>query len=1241
MALSLEQQKALDDLPPPESLERIVRFLSDLGTQGSTPLGETGRAAQDFAASLGGARSFSARQTSGWVAILMDRYQIKMVEIQDFALWFVRRQEIFAQAAEAVERVPDLAGRSPEPTLTRLPVLARLPAPELLPARLPAPAVRTAVGAAALALAAPAAGSAAPVGTDGLPLSFESASPAASAPPRTALRRQPVLPLPEAAAELAADEEIPTEPLPPRRRTGRVTSDTPRLRRIERVPAAPEPEDLPDPESLAEEPPPSKRPFRLTPQMVTRPAFVTNVGLAGLLTGMSLAPVQADPLIASSAMTLATSSPLNIGSSPLNIGPTGSALFGQSPALPFGAPAFTPTVTPMTAPVLSAPVPPIQLGMPFAAPLPTVLSAPPAPLLLSGSARVSSVSAAVSAPSTSLLSPAPPPASSPVGSVFSKPLPTALPSLPPLTAPPSVDLTPSAAKLPSATQAVPRFQTAPRLLGIAAASAGLVTAANLIGRPALGASPESGQSAIGQSAIGQSAIGQSAIGQMPAGADDAPDASPSVALTSMPLFTGQANRGLTGAAMPGAAARREEPTAATPEMGQITLVAPPLQVASAQAERSGVAAAMDWKTLAGGAGPLDEGSLARLKPALPSNAALLYPALPPGRLSAGAVNLPLSAPLVQSLLQKSYGQAAPGLAARAADLGRAASGGAPAAMPLPAQIVPGKRPIGAGAGVLGHADEEKGGAGALAEAGQGQAKRGGVLDFLGLPVRLAPSLGGGVELARETAVRSVGSGPVRSQQTLRPEQFAPLRNRLFPAFHSMAVEPDKAAWRQAAPAFGLRDGKPTTILAPDARVPVQTPTAPQPALGSQPSAASRPFSLRPAPLPGGFGNIGSAVSQARERSGGGFGNIGSSLSQARERSGGGGFGRIGAGVSQALGHSSGGLGNIASSLSQARERSGGSGLGNIASVLSQARERSGGDFGNIGSGVSQALGYSGGGFGNIGSAVSQARERSGGGFGNIGSSLSQARERSGGGGFGRIGAGVSQALGHSSGGLGNIASSLSQARERSGGGSLGNIGSALSQAREHSGGRGFGNIGQVASGASQAFGHTPHRHFPQRHLPLRHPSFGSARFSPSGNQALPSANLAASRTASHGFLPSQIVSPRGAAAPLRMTASRPTGSRVVNFGPTPSSAAAMPAMRFVTPRSSNQPAAEAAPPMTIQRSETTTKATPARNEGARTQARAVAPSGGAAASEVNALAGEVWSLLKRRLATEAERRGRW
>ena len=1171
MALSLEQQNALNALPPPDSLERITQFLSDLGTQGSGPLGETGHAAQNFASALG-ARSFSARQTSGWVAILMDRYQIKMLEIQDFALWFVRRQGIFAEMP-----VPELAERAPESVL----------------ARLPAPAVRTA-SATAFALAAPS------VEADVLlPLSSSAATSDPKAPRRNLRRQSVTSPTESVSADAAVSADTVRETAPPSPKAG----DAPRLRRIPRAAASSEPDSpaATEADSPTEDAPPAQSRFKLTPQMITRPAFVTNIGLAGLLTGMSLAPAQAEPLLASPAMNLA---------SPLlsNAGPTLGTPPSQPALPPLGTPAFTPMVTPMTVTAVSAPLPPslgmppalpVSTAMPLPAPSPIVHAAPPAPVF-------AAPSAADAAPT--------------------------LPALLPLAAPPNAALSmPQTPSPPSAVSVLSAAKAPLTLVGLAAGSAGLWAASRLFEKPVIGTSPVLGQTLsdsenlpstapdaalpggpqMRNTALALPGLAAGSAGLVTAsrllGANEAPNATPNMALpnTALPnaalspmsLFTSQAAKGVSAANRADGRPNTAAPMAVTPEMGQMTLIAPPLQVASAQAENSGMAASLDWKTLAGGAGPLDEGSLARLKPVLPANAGLLYPALPPGRLGAGAVNLPLSSSLVQSLLQKSYPNTDSGMAVRAANLGSAASGGTPSARPLPAQIVPSKRPMGAGAGVLGHADEQKGGAGALVEAGQGQAKRGGVMDFLGLPVRLAPSLSGGTELARETAVRTAGQGPVQSQQTLRPETFAPLRNRLFPAFHSMTAEPDQAAWRQAAPAFGLRDSKPTTILAPDARVPVQTPTSPRPASIGQPLASSRPLPLIPAPLHGGFSPGAAHITPP----------LGSSHP--------GGVGNIISGVSQAIGHSpSGGFGGILSGTSQARPSSGG--FGSIPSGINQARQSSGSGLGNIGSGVLQALGHSPiGGVGSIGSGISQALGHSpSGGFGNIVSGFSQARPSSG---FGTIPSGINQARQGSGSGFGNIVSGINQARQGSRGG-FGGIGSGLSQIIGHSGAGHPAGAGQTGPGKTSTL-----------------PRFTAA------HSGKPPVHLAGPRTVSPRLLPSQIISYSGGAAPSRTASSRLGSSRVVNFGPVPKSTGNVPAMRFAAPRTSVQSAATA-PQMIIQRSETTTAVTPARNEGAKTHARVAAgPQGGAASSEVNALAGEVWSLLKRRLANEAERRGRW
>ena len=137
-----------------------------------------------------------------------------------------------------------------------------------------------------------------------------------------------------------------------------------------------------------------------------------------------------------------------------------------------------------------------------------------------------------------------------------------------------------------------------------------------------------------------------------------------------------------------------------PEMGQVTLVAPPMHVASPEAEQAGMATAFDWPTLAKGAGVLDAGGLARLQSVLPEGAEAIYPALPAGSAGTSAINLPLAPSLLSSLLSQAYGPAAPGIAAQAAGMADAATGGAAPATPLDARLVPGKRPMGGQAGLL-------------------------------------------------------------------------------------------------------------------------------------------------------------------------------------------------------------------------------------------------------------------------------------------------------------------------------------------------------------------------------------------------------------------------------------------------------------------------------------------------------------------------------------------------------------
>ncbi|MFI5385010.1 MAG: hypothetical protein ACHQ50_02720 [Fimbriimonadales bacterium] len=251
-----------------------------------------------------------------------------------------------------------------------------------------------------------------------------------------------------------------------------------------------------------------------------------------------------------------------------------------------------------------------------------------------------------------------------------------------------------------------------------------------------------------------------------------------------------------------------------PLMGRITVVSPPIQVASQASERAGTAVAFDIKNLAKGAGALDAAGLAMLKSALPPGAQAIYPALPPGSLGPQAVNMPLAPSLLSQILTEGYGPQAGamagGLASAGSGISMPSGGGA-----LDASIVPtAQRPTDATAGLFGQQDAQ--GPGSLQHAGAANASRGGALDFLGMPVRLAPSLAGDSDVKQAAEARKVL--PAGAAAIMRPNEFGAMRTKLFPGISTVHAEPDKSAWQHAAPSFGLRDAEPHTLLSPDARI---------------------------------------------------------------------------------------------------------------------------------------------------------------------------------------------------------------------------------------------------------------------------------------------------------------------------------------------------------------------------------------------------------------------------------------
>lgn len=259
------------------------------------------------------------------------------------------------------------------------------------------------------------------------------------------------------------------------------------------------------------------------------------------------------------------------------------------------------------------------------------------------------------------------------------------------------------------------------------------------------------------------------------------------------------------------------------ELAEVTLIAPPMQVASEQSEVAGTGVAFSWRRLASGIGELDEAGLAHLSRTTPPGAELIFPAIHRDSLGPNAVNLRLDRGFATRLIE-SYGVAnASAVAHRSAVLSRLQT--SPLSVPtLHGRIVPVKDPIGHSPDLLG--ESPSGQTGALGEVGKGQATRGATLGFLGIPVRIAPSLAARADVAAEVAVRQEVDA-ASNKFMVRPKDFAGIRDRVLTGFQSVTAEPDEGDWRKAAPRYGLAASKPASLLAPDIRKP-DSGSAPEP-----------------------------------------------------------------------------------------------------------------------------------------------------------------------------------------------------------------------------------------------------------------------------------------------------------------------------------------------------------------------------------------------------------------------------
>lgn len=270
----------------------------------------------------------------------------------------------------------------------------------------------------------------------------------------------------------------------------------------------------------------------------------------------------------------------------------------------------------------------------------------------------------------------------------------------------------------------------------------------------------------------------------------------------------------------------QAPIQSRPENGMMTIFSAPMRVSSPASEAGGAAVEVPIGQLTARSGALDAGALAQLKANLPPGASLMYPALPNNALPPGAANVQVAPSLLGEVLQRAYGPEAAGQAEHLSQQAVAGVGPRPT-QPMQASLVPQGRPAGNATSIL----PQSGKSGNLGDAGSGMGARGGALDFLGVPVRVAPSLGGKSELRDEIAARQ-GMQSNAQPQSSQPDKFAALRSRMLNGQPSMDVEPDQAKWEQARPAFGMASGSPLNVLSPEARVKPPTETSPLPQMGS-------------------------------------------------------------------------------------------------------------------------------------------------------------------------------------------------------------------------------------------------------------------------------------------------------------------------------------------------------------------------------------------------------------------------
>lgn len=236
--------------------------------------------------------------------------------------------------------------------------------------------------------------------------------------------------------------------------------------------------------------------------------------------------------------------------------------------------------------------------------------------------------------------------------------------------------------------------------------------------------------------------------------------------------------------------------------GQITLVAPPLQVSPDVGQGATVGLSFDWKDMAKGAGPVDYQTLQTVAKSLPEGSRVLYPAIHPRQLTGGAVNLKLEPRFAESLASQGYGPQAKVDGRKSAQMAVDYEGGTPPIRLLPATLTPLlplnplNRQRRAQAGLAGDNLPQDN----FNLASEEPQRRMRFIDFFGLPIYLSPHLNTSPDLDQQVKA-SISTEFMPRAPLISPVTFAGIRSGMLGGFYGVEAKPDVGAWRGATPDY--------------------------------------------------------------------------------------------------------------------------------------------------------------------------------------------------------------------------------------------------------------------------------------------------------------------------------------------------------------------------------------------------------------------------------------------------------